>query len=260
MRYFSIMTNPEKPETLLLAERVRAALAASGMETVEELEAGEALIVAGGDGTILVGARRALEYRKPVLGINAGRLGFLAALEPHELHLLPRLARDDYCLDRRMLLRASIWQGERLLRSELCVNDAVIARQDLPRAAEIPVKCGSHMLCYLGDGVIFSTPTGSTAYSLSAGGPVLDPRVEGIVLTPICNHRLFSRAIVCSPEERFSVEITQNGLALTCDAEAPVPLYTGQRVTVERGEEMACFIRLKPDNFLDVLNGKLVRQ
>jgi NAD+ kinase len=223
----------------------------------ECLERCGALIAIGGDGTILTAARMALPYQKPVLGINAGRLGFLAGLERHELSLLPQLADGAYELDRRMLLEVQIWQEDQLLRKDLCLNDAVISRHFVSHLVEVPVECGGRIVTYHGDGVIFSTPTGSTAYSFSAGGPVVEPSMDIVLLTPICNHLLFSRSIVFSSNTRFSVNIMHDGLALTCDVESPFALLPGQRVTVHRAAVDAVFIRLKAENFLDVLNEKM---
>jgi len=215
------------------------------------------VIAVGGDGTILNAARLALPFAVPVLGINAGRLGFLAGLERHELALLPRLATGDYTLERRMLLEAQVWQGERVMLGGHCLNDAVISRQGVSHAVEVPVSCGGNMITCLGDGVIFATPTGSTAYNYSAGGPVAEPGVETILLTPICSHRRMARTIVFSPEARFSVDIAGEGLALALDAAPPAPLLPGQRVSIRRADVYAQFINLKTEHFLSILNAKM---
>ena len=260
MKRLALIVNESKPGVREVAAEIRRELANAGLETAasETLESCDALIAVGGDGTILTAARMALPYRKPVLGVNAGRLGFLAGLERHELHLLSRLATEAYTLDRRMLLEVQVKQEESLVYKGFCVNDAVISRFGTPRLAEIAVDCGGgHVLTFLGDGVIFATPTGSTAYNFSAGGPVVEPSLESVVLTPICNHLLFTRSVVFSADAQFSVEITREGLALATDAEPPVSLLPGQRVTVKRAGIEALFIRLKTEHFLDVLVGKM---
>ena len=262
MKRLALIVNESKPGALEIAEKIRRELAAAGLETAppEQLEHCCALIAVGGDGTILTAARMALPYRKPVLGVNAGRLGFLAGLEPHELYLLPRLASGEFTLERRMLLEVQVRDihGGSLAHEGFCVNDAVISRFGTPRLAEISVDCGGgHSVSYMGDGVIFSTPTGSTAYNFSAGGPVVEPGLESVLLTPICNHGLFTRSVVFSAQTNFSVEIDRAGLALAIDAEPPEALLPGQRVTVRRAELDALFIRLKTEHFLDVLAGKL---
>ncbi|MDR1928222.1 MAG: NAD(+)/NADH kinase [Oscillospiraceae bacterium] len=260
MRHFALYVNDSKPGAQALAVQVRSILPQTGLRetALEDPAQCDVLIAIGGDGTILTAARKALPYGKLVLGINAGRLGFLAGIEGHELALLRNLAAGDYDIDTRMLLAVRLWQGEALLREESCINDAVVSRHGRSRLAELAVCCDGQVLGYLGDGVIFSTPTGSTAYSFSAGGPVVDPRIESILLTPICNHVLFSRSVVFSPSTVFRMDITQDGLALTCDAEPPLPLQPGQRIEVCCCAERVNFLRLKPQGFLDTLNTKLV--
>ncbi|MDR3313313.1 MAG: NAD(+)/NADH kinase [Oscillospiraceae bacterium] len=262
MQRVCLFVNSEKPGAGALAEAVRTTLAGCGIAALPqaELPRCEALVAIGGDGTILRGARLALPFGIPVLGVNAGRLGFLAGLERDELHLLPLLAEPvgGDMLDARMLLEVRLWEGERQLECLCCINDAAIARHSSSRVAELTVDCGGNNFPYRGDGVIFSTPTGSTAYSLSAGGPVLDPQLESILLTPICNHLLFARSILFSPGAAFEIHIPEDGLALTCDAEPPVILRAGQRVTVRRAEEQIRFIRLKTRHFLEILSKKLV--
>ena len=253
-----------KPGTEDVVREVREHLAGAGLYVSEELGECDALVAVGGDGTILNAARLALPFRLPVLGINAGRLGFLAGLERHELALLPRLASGEFDLENRMLLEVRVRQGERPVAGGLCLNDAVIARQGVSHAVEIPVSCeascaqaAGHLLRYRGDGVIFATPTGSTAYNFSAGGPVAQPGVDIILLTPICSHRMPARAIVFPAGTQFRVDIKDEGLALTMDAQPPLALLPGQSVTVQKSEEAARFIRLKTENFLDIVTAKM---
>lgn len=260
MKRLALSVNDTKPGAAQLAHEICDGLEQAGMETapLEELAQCDALIAVGGDGTFLTAARMAIPHQKPVLGINAGRLGFLAGLERHELNLLPRLATDDYTLDRRMLLEVQVTQGEQVIYEGFCVNDAVISRFGTPRLAEVEVDCGGgHVLNFSGDGVIFSTPTGSTAYNFSAGGPVVEPCFESILLTPICNHALFTRSVVFAPQTYFTIPVTREGLALATDAEQPVSLQPGQSVTVRRADTAALFIRLKTEHFLDVLSMKM---
>ncbi|MDR1465850.1 MAG: NAD(+)/NADH kinase [Oscillospiraceae bacterium] len=279
MRELLLIVNTSKPGAAALAGEVAARLREFGMDALAEtscraflpektvfLPAEEALarcdgvIALGGDGTILQAARLAMARRKPVLGINAGRLGFLAGLERHELDLLRQLREDQYETDRRMMLLAQIRDGDTVLRESCCINDAVVGRGGATRAADVPVLCeNGRRLRFLGDGVIFSTPTGSTAYSLSAGGPVVDPRIESILLTPICTHLFFSRSIVFSPQAVLRAEIAQDGLTLTADAEPPLELRAGQEVWIRRADETAAFLRIKADSFLDVMERKLIR-
>ncbi|MDR2752981.1 MAG: NAD(+)/NADH kinase [Oscillospiraceae bacterium] len=267
MKRIAVVWNEKKPDALALAQAVCAQLAQVGLQAhmlalasfnEAALAACDALLAVGGDGTILHAVHQALPLQKPVLGLNGGRLGFLAGLEQDELPLLARLRTEEFALDRRMLLEARVLADTRCVARALCLNDAVISRSKAVGVAELPVECGGHRLEYRGDGVIFATPTGSTAYNFSAGGPVVDPKVEGVLLTPICNHLLFSRSLFFAAQSRFVVEIPQEGLALTCDAEPSLALFGGQRVEIRRAAEEACFIRLKENHFLDVLSGKMM--
>ena len=248
-----------RSSAVALVEEIHTCLGAAGLSVVEEIEACDALIAIGGDGTILNAAQLALPHGKPVLGINAGRLGYLAGLEPNELALLPRLATEEFSLDRRMLLQVDVQQGAQTITSALCLNDAVVSRHGVSYAATVQVNCsqGCRSLTYLGDGVIFATPTGSTAYNFSAGGPVVEPDIESILLTPICNHKALTRTVVFSAQSQFSIDITNHDLALTTDAQPPQPLLPGQRVVVRKASCEAQLIRLKPSGFLDILYEKV---
>ena len=246
-----------KPSAEALATEIEKRLQQLGMAIVHSPAVCDAIIAVGGDGTILNAAHMVLPHGKPVLGVNAGRLGFLAGLERHELDLLPRLAEGEFELDTRMLLHVQVQKNDRLVMDTVCLNDAVLARR-FPRIAEIQVKCNHEQtLTYLGDGVIFATPTGSTAYNFSAGGPVVQPGIASILLTPICNHRAPARTIVFAADSHFSVEIPSDELALGIDAKPPQPLQAGSRVTICRHGSQAAFIRLKPASFLEIFNEKM---
>ncbi|MDR2648009.1 MAG: NAD(+)/NADH kinase [Oscillospiraceae bacterium] len=263
MKTIAMVVNQTKNGAQALANEVCRRLGAVGIACLQPdgntdcLQKSDALIAIGGDGTILSAARKAKPFDLPVLGINAGRLGFLAGLEAHELDLLSALAQNNFSLDTRMMLRVEIFDGQKRVFQDDCINDAVISRHAFSHLVELEVQCGERALLYKGDGVIFATPTGSTAYSFSAGGPVLDPAIRCVSLTPICNHHLFSRAIVFTPQTSFCTQITQDGLALTIDAETPLPLLVGQYVRVTTSSNVARFIRMKQDCFLDAMNAKL---
>jgi NAD+ kinase len=277
MKRVAIIVNDTKLGAQALVQEVSARLTDMGMEhfiTLNSKTAAEefrrlltqrknshcdALIAIGGDGTILSAARLVLPYGIPVLGINAGRVGFLAGLERDELDKLSQLAEKRFVLEQRMLLNVKVLHEKQQEYQQWCINDAVISRHSTSRQADLSVDCNGHVLTYLGDGIIFSTPTGSTAYGFSAGGPVVDPQMETIVLTPICSHKLFHHSIAFAPQARFSVAIAREGLALSCDTEI-LELLPGQTVTVCRDERMARFIRLKPQSFLGVLNEKMINK
>ena len=217
------------------------------------------VIAVGGDGSIIYAAHKAIRADKPVLGINAGRLAFLAGLERHELPLLRKLLSGEYETQRRMLLCAQILQDDRVLHEALCINDAVLSRTGAAKLTGVRVCTNGREMCeYLGDGVIVATPTGSTAYSLSAGGPIVDPVLESLLLTPICPHELSARTLLFAPDTVLTMQITTEGDAgLTCDGAEPLTVPRGAQVRIARAGKSAFFIRIKADTFMDIYHTKL---
>ncbi len=225
----------------------------------EMLKQCDVVISVGGDGTIIHAAKLGAEYGKAVLGINAGRLAFMAGLEPDELNLLSRLIDGSYSIDRRMMLKVTAKNPNGKEMSGFCINDAVITRNGSTHIIELDVECaGQRINNYLGDGIIFATPTGSTAYSLSAGGPVIEPQLETIILTPVCTHSLFSRSLIFTSDKVMRVVVKDGeGAALSCDGESPFMLCNDSVVTIRKADFFADFIRIKSDTFIDILNSKL---
>ena len=224
----------------------------------------DAVIAIGGDGTILHSGKIAAKYSKPILGINAGHLAFMAGLERHELDLLEKLFSGDYTVDKRMMLEVLVFDEQGFCKQRFnCINDAVFSRLKNRTIIEVTVESNGRLVnSYWGDGVIFSTPTGSTAYSLSAGGPVVDPTIESIILTPICTHSLFSHSIIFRKDERMTVYATKDdetGLCVSCDGEEPVSIGSGCSVVVQSAQTAAEFIRIKSDSFIEILNSKMLR-
>lgn len=226
------------------------------LELNELLSVCDVIIAVGGDGTII----HAAKYGKPILGINAGRIAFMAGLEPTELFMLKNLINGEYELDRRMMLKAEVCtpDGE-TVETHYCVNDAVVARGTQIVMEDIVVEYnGRHLNTYTADGVIVSTPTGSTAYNLSAGGPVVDPQIESILLTPICTHSLFSRGLIFKPTSEFKLYSEKNSeIGLSCDGEKTIIIPSGYFVKVSKADVFGEFIRIKNDTFLEILNTKL---
>lgn len=224
----------------------------------EMLEKSDIVIAVGGDGTIISCAKKALEFSKPVLGVNAGRVAFMAGLEPTEIDRLKCLITSDYKIDRRMMLEVS---SEAVEERVFCINDAFAGRARHINMAEIEVRCDNNLINqYYADGVIVSTPTGSTAYSLSAGGPVIDPQIESIMITPVCTHSLFSRSLIFKRD--CVIEIinrNRNGddILLSCDGGESYIIPVDKKITIRRAEKSANFIRIKSDTFVDILNDKL---
>lgn len=224
----------------------------------ELMSAADAVVALGGDGTIIHTAKQAASFGKAVLGINCGRLGFTAGLEADELSQLSALIEGNYTVERRMML--DIRAG----RERYCaLNEAVISRGALSRMIELKVHSGEEKVTsYSADGVIVATPTGSTAYSLSAGGPIVDPAVRCLLMTPICPHSLFARSYIFDEKARLSIRPgVMDGEAdvlLTVDGEAGIPVPAGETISVTRCNADACLIKIKQMSFYDVLGKKLV--
>lgn len=224
----------------------------------------DVLISIGGDGTFIHAAHDAAKYDKEILGINAGTLGFLAGLEKHELSLLKNLINGEYSIDKRMMLCAEHYSGEELIDKYYCLNDVVVARGMSLRLCEINVNCdGKKVNNYYADGLIVSTPTGSTAYSLSAGGPVVEPTIESIIITPICTHSLFARSLIFKPESVIELSVINRDLSLpivSCDGEQSVEVSANSKLMIKRAERYLKIIRIKADSFTDVLSNKLIER
>ena len=218
------------------------------------------VISIGGDGSFINAAKIATDCNKPVLCVNAGKLAYLACLESDELKLLSKVVKGEYITEKRMMLSVSILdKNGRIIYHSNCINDAVVSRSGVIRIMKLSVSCnGAPLIDYMADGAIVSTPTGSTAYSLSAGGPVIDPRVESILLTPVCAHSVFSRSVVLGGNSELEITHDNSGEAiLSCDGQSAVIIPEEAVVTVKRSENCASFIKIKNDTFIDVLNKKI---
>lgn len=228
----------------------------------EVRDACEICIAIGGDGTILHTAKCMIPRVRPVLGINLGRLGFLATLEPNQLSLLSKLATGEYELENRMLLDVA-HTANGTERRFLALNDAVVTKSEMAKMVDMQVHCGERLVGnYRADGIIFAAPTGTTAYSLSAGGPIVDPTIDGICMTPICPHSLFSRTILFSGESVLQIHPTVPGqkLFVTVDGVDGGPFLYGDCLTVRRSEVRIPLINLTGNQFYEVLNNKLLRR
>ncbi len=283
MRTVGLVVNPDKvahhPE---VAERVRQAVSvlrrgevevrvnADGAQAVglgelaaseqELVAASDALVVVGGDGTILRAARAGAPRGIPVLGVNVGGFGFLAEVGLEDLpDALERLVAGRYVVEERMMLAAEVVREGATAQRFLALNDMVVTKSGYARL--MPIRTcvnGEHLATYLADGLIVSTPTGSTAYSLSAGGPILNPGVRALVVTPICPHTLTARPVVIDADDVTTVEIPAgvDGVLLTVDGQLGCPLQGGDEVRVRRAEERARLVRLRPPSFYDLLRRK----
>lgn len=220
------------------------------------------LVVLGGDGTILEAARRAAVNKTPILGINLGRLGYMAELEMDEIRLLPRLFEGKYGIDERSMLSVTMIDvnGQKKL-SSFALNDAVISNGSVARIVDLELsEGGEQVTTYRADGLIVATPTGSTAYSMSAGGPITDPRLKCICVTPICPHSLTAKPLVFPDTAVLEVKNIcerEKNLFLTVDGRTNYELYRGETVRITKSDKTTKLITLKERGFYNILRQKM---
>ena len=228
-----------------------------------ELPNADMVICFGGDGTILHMAKAATRRGIPMLGVNIGTMGFMAELESTELDKLVKVARGEYTLDSRMMLDVTVQRERDILFHDICLNDVVVTKGAVARIVHLCVKCdGVNAMEFGGDGVIISTPTGSTAYSYSAGGPIVEPEAKNIIITPICAHEIGSRCIVASDKRIISVEQVMNARRnayLSVDGGRAVRLNMGDVATIKKSHLETRLVRLKDRSFYDVVSSKFNR-
>lgn len=228
----------------------------------EALVEGCALVVAvGGDGTIIHTARHASVAEKPILGVNLGRLGFLAGVERDELELLDKLFTGDYTVQSLMMLEVTVESAAGTGRTYTALNDAVVSGA-LSKILDFGLSVdGAAEYRYRADGLILATPTGSTAYSLSAGGPVVDPETESILFTPICPHSFFNRSTVFSADKVLTVSADdgcEGDMYLTVDGDEPISIHRMDKIHVRRSAHKTLLIKMDGRNFYDIVNRKIM--
>ncbi len=246
---------PKKGDRLDLPRQVKL----SQMD--QELSSADMLICFGGDGTILHAARDAVEHKIPILGVNMGSVGFMAELERGELAMLAPLAQGRFSVEERMMLDVRVLRGSREISRDLALNDAVISKGSMARVAELEVLADNMKVSAIsGDGVIVSTPTGSTAYSMAAGGPIVEPTSKCIIVTPVCAHQLSARAMVLDQSRVVTVQIpksTRKYLYLSVDGSKAVRLSSGDKVVISRSEHCTKLARVADRSFYEIINQKL---
>jgi len=225
-----------------------------------ELPHSDLVICFGGDGTILHMSKAATRKNVPVLGVNIGNLGFMAELESDELDMLKLLVEGNYTIDHRMMLDVTVQRDRDIIFHDIGLNDVVITKGSVARTAHLTVRCdGVHAMQCDGDGIIVATPTGSTAYSLSAGGPIVEPDASNILITPICAHSVTSRCIVAPGRRVITVEQVRNSrrnVYVSVDGGKAQRLNAGDVVTIKKSDLETRLIRLKNRSFYDVINTK----
>lgn len=226
----------------------------------ELVSACDVLLTVGGDGTIIHCAKHAAAFDKPILGINTGRLGYVAELEADEIYMLKSLLNGDYSLENRLLLSVNVNRDNGDCECYTAINDAVISRGALSRIIDLDVKIdGSTVSSYRADGVILATPTGSTAYALSAGGPVIAPNLKCFELVPVCSHALSARCVMLSSDSAVEIKASSpDGKSyLTIDGQISVELSDKDVVEVKSSEQTLNMIVLKKRNFFKLAGEKL---
>ncbi len=217
------------------------------------------IITIGGDGTIIRYAKRAAQDNKPVLGINAGRMGYLANIEQNELNLISKLKTQEYFIEKRMMISAKLCENGKVINEYTALNDAVISSGFIARIIDISAGVDGDCISYRADGVIVSTPTGSTAYSMSAGGPIIDPLTESFCITPICSHSLSAKPILIGAENEITLRAyskKRTEIFLTIDGRKVAQMRPYTEVKISKSEKTVQLIRLNDRSFFKTLSYK----
>lgn len=283
MDSFLVITNEKKDKDKIITSQIENYIKSSGgkctlIGTLELEDRGispdlkpECAIVLGGDGTIIRCATHLMNLDIPILGINLGTIGFLAEIEKHHIReALDRLFADDYIIENRMMLHGELQLGASRESSDAytlsghALNDIVITRKGLSRIISLCIYVNNQLVDdYRGDGVIVSTPTGSTAYNLSAGGPIITPKANVMVITPICPHSLSPRSVVVSADDFVKVVVkrskkTQYDEAIaTFDGQTVLDLGTDDEILIRMAQYMTRLIRLNQNSIYEILRSKL---
>lgn len=284
MDKFYIITNRQKDEELIMTRAIRDYLIENKKECmIQEKESEkksdnyaftnaelipddvECIMVLGGDGTLIQAARDIAAKCIPLLGVNLGTLGYLAEIEKQNVFpALDKLMKDDYIIEKRLMLKGVVYKNNKIVLKNRALNDIVINRDGNLRIINYEIYVnGEYLVSYSADGIIISTPTGSTGYNLSAGGPIVDPKADILTLTPICSHTFNSKSIVLSASDRVVVKIGQgrrteyeNAVA-TFDGDTRVNMVTGDYIEITKSTKRTQIIKLSKISFLEALRNKM---
>ena len=227
----------------------------------QEIRQADLLIAFGGDGTILHLARTVALHSVPVLGVNLGSLGFMSELEVNELDRLRDLAQGRFTVESRMMLDVSVLREGRQVYNNIALNDAVVSKGSIARVVRLDIFTEEGRLTKVGgDGIIVSTPTGSTGYSMAAGGPIVEPTAKNLLLTPICPHSTRSSSYVLSPEHVITVEAADANrkfVYLSVDGGKAFSLKNGDQVRVSTSKYTTRLVRLSKKSFCEILDKKM---
>lgn len=268
----AVLYHPKIEATRPVAEAIKTWLIDQGLEawtgvtwneeTIQpKITESNLVIVLGGDGSMLRAARMTATAQVPILGVNMGRLGFLSEMNPQNWReRLPRVLKGECWIEERMMLTASTWRGEKKIGEHLALNDIVISRGSLARVIRLRTEVDGDLLTtYIADGLIISTPTGSTAYAMAVGGPILPPELRNIVVVPIAAHMTLDRAVVLSEGCLVRIYVsTDHQAILTVDGQFEFEMSHGDHIDVHASEHVSRFVRLgSRDYFYRTLVGRL---
>lgn len=279
IRTLGLFGNPTKPEigdavarirtrcdaagvAAILADDLAAALGErGGLAAPDLVERADVIVALGGDGTMLQAARAIGTSRRPLLGINLGALGYLTDVPLTELEAaLDRLLAGEFYLAERSRVACGFWRGGNLLKNLTALNDVCVNMGPLPRALDMELRIdGSSLSRFLGDGLILSTPTGSTAYNLAAGGPICHPAVACLLLTPICPHSLGMRPLIVPHEKDIELILhyVGEGATMTADGQEATRLLEGDRLRFNLAKDRVCLVKFAASNFFELMGRKL---
>ena len=226
----------------------------------EALRDCDLMICFGGDGTILHAARLVGNRDIPMLGVNTGTMGFMAELESNELNLLPKVLEDNLQMEERMMIHVAVKRGGRVIYEDNALNDAVVTKGAVARVISLTVACDDvEAMHFDGDGIIISTPTGTTAYSMSAGGPIVEPTAKNIIVTPICAHALGVRSLVLARDRVVTTQVGRIGKRsafLSVDGGKAFRLNAEDKVVVTASRRSIRLVKVKNQSYYGILNQK----
>ena len=274
MKHFYLIANPSKPGALGMAEKLEAEFLRRGAACMhtrgytrpDQIPTDtECIITLGGDGTLIQASRDLISLELPMMGINMGHLGYLTQVSGEESMdpVLDALLNDSFTLEKRMMLEGSVVGAQKTVKG-IALNEIVLTRQDVLQMLHFQVYLNDTFFNeYMADGIIAATPTGSTAYNLSAGGPIVAPGAQLMLLTPICSHSISARSIVLSPEDRISIRLVKwsgvKSYSAVFDGDQVFPLHYGEKLEICRAPKYTTLIQLKNVSFLENIRQKMNR-
>ena len=259
-----IVGKPDDPRVTEPLEQLRAHLTKSGANllTSEEIDSADLVIAIGGDGTMIYASRLTREFGTPILGVNRGRLGFLADITPEDMFTsVDHVLQGNYTTDSRLLLEARLSRGSGNQEIAYALNDVVLQRRETGRMVDFETRIASQYVnTHSGDGLIVATPTGSTAYALSCGGPIIEPQLDAVVVVPICPHTLTDRPIVIAADQSVEVSLLQRDdtkAEITVDGFSMGDIWPGDKLQISAANNRVTLVHPPGYDFYGILRSKL---